>query len=73
MLSQIKNIFFVANDLKKSTEEFSLFFAKKPYFKGFSKELGIRNQKEDLGQNPIGAEPHRGRTYQGKGYFKRKF
>ena len=41
MLSQIKNIFFVANDRKKSTEEFSLFFAKKPYFKGFSKELGI--------------------------------
>ena len=28
MLSQIKNIFFVTDDIEKSSKEFSLFFSK---------------------------------------------
>ncbi|MDC0432073.1 hypothetical protein OAL90_00365 [Hyphomicrobiales bacterium] len=53
MLSQIKNIFFVTDDIEKSSKEFSLFFSKEAYFKGFSNQLGVEIQIFSIGNLSI--------------------
>ena len=54
MLKKIQNIFFIVNNIEKSSKEFSLFFSRSPTFKGFSNELGIKIHNFNVGNLGVG-------------------